>query len=57
MTDSKQHHPQAAATPAIKSSASEAAQSGKSAGGELADQDLDKVSGGPTAVERNPKPI
>jgi hypothetical protein len=57
MTDSKQHHPAATATPAIKSSASETAQSRKPVGGELPDQDLDKVSGGPTAVERNHTPI
>ena len=56
MTDSKQHHPEAA-TPAIKSSTSDKAQSHKPDVGELADQDLDKISGGPTAVERNHTPI
>lgn len=48
----------AAATPAIKSpSASDRAASPRQkVDGEIADHDLDNVSGGPTSVERNHTP-
>jgi hypothetical protein len=50
---------EAAVTPAINSPAASdpTVRPDKRVGGELADQDLDNISGGPTAVERNPSPI
>jgi hypothetical protein len=57
MTVSKKDPAEAAVTPAIDSTAKSPARPDKRVGGELADQDLDNVSGGPTAVERTHSPI
>ena len=43
-------------TPAVKAGDAKAPHA-KRVEGELRDQDLEQISGGPTAVERNPKPI
>lgn len=59
MTVSKKDPAEAARTPGVNSPAASnaAARSDKRVRDEIADQDLDNVSGGPTAVERNHNPI
>jgi hypothetical protein len=59
MTVSKKEPAQTATAPAANAlhASDPTARPDKRAGDELADQDLDNVSGGPTAVERNHSPI
>lgn len=58
MTASRKDLAETATTPAIRSpaGADPTARADKRTGDELADKDLDQVSGGPTAVERTHSP-
>jgi hypothetical protein len=57
MTVSKKDHTETAPAANSLAAADTTVRPDKRAGDEIADQDLDSVSGGPTAVERNHSPI